>query len=147
MAQLEYLRRLVINEGLHQVTRICLFKVQIRERNFVECINSLTHIKTFDADDIIMQISRCSFDNHIQETLGTLMVGATSVMLRPNGIIDFEYLSSVFAEKQITYVHTVPSLLFNFFTYIRQNRTEETVKYLRSLKSIGRCLFTNLLES
>ena len=42
--------------------------------------------------DIVIQMARCSFDIHIQEILGPLMIGATLIMLHPGGTIDFEYL-------------------------------------------------------
>ncbi|CAF4473575.1 unnamed protein product, partial [Adineta steineri] len=38
-------------------------------------------------------MTRCSFDIHVQEILGTLMNGATLVMLHPRGTLDFEYLA------------------------------------------------------
>ncbi|CAF4439736.1 unnamed protein product, partial [Adineta steineri] len=38
-------------------------------------------------------MTRCSFDIHVQEILGTLLVGGTLIMLHPGGTIDFDYLS------------------------------------------------------
>ena len=55
-------------------------------------MHSLIHIDTFNKNDTIVQMARCSFDIHVQEILGTLMIGATLVMLHPRGNIDFEYL-------------------------------------------------------
>ncbi len=83
-------------------------------------------------------MSRCSFDIHVQEILGTLMSGATLVMLHPRGTIDFEYLAKVLREKQITYMHTVPSILYNFFTFVQECENREVLKYLRSLVSSGK---------
>ena len=51
-------------------------------------------------------MARCTFDIHVQEILGTLMIGATLVMLRPRGNIDFDYLYAVLEQKQISYMHT-----------------------------------------
>ena len=62
-------------------------------------MHSLSYIDTFNKKDTIVQMARCSFDIHVQEIIGTLMVGATLVMLRPRGNIDFEYLSEVFKRK------------------------------------------------
>jgi non-ribosomal peptide synthetase component F len=83
-------------------------------------------------------MSRSSFDIHVQEILGTLMNGATLVLFRPRGTIDFEYLSEVLDRKQITYMHSVPSLLYQFFTYIQEHNNQQVIKCLRSLCSIGR---------
>jgi non-ribosomal peptide synthetase component F len=100
-------------------------------------MHSLIYIDTFNEKDTIVQMARCSFDIHVQEILGTLMSGATLVMLHPRGTTDFEYLSTVLGEKQITYMHTVPSLLYNFFTFLEESNNREAIKYLRSLCSSG----------
>ncbi|CAF4282717.1 unnamed protein product, partial [Adineta steineri] len=47
-------------------------------------------------------MTRCSFDIHVQEILGTLLVGGTLIMLHPGGTIDFDYLSKVLQNRQIT---------------------------------------------
>ncbi|CAF3917459.1 unnamed protein product [Rotaria sordida] len=84
----------------------------IRHRNFSECIRCFIYIDAFNEKDTIVQMARCSFDVHVLDILGALMVGATTVMLRPGGLIDFEYLSTVLRKKQITYIKTVPSEVF-----------------------------------
>ncbi len=85
----------------------------------------------------MIQMARCSFDIHVQEILGTLMIGVTLVMLHPGGTIDFDYLSEVLYIKQITYMHTVPSLLYNFFIFVQEYANWEVLRYLRSLVSSG----------
>ncbi|CAF3913293.1 unnamed protein product [Adineta steineri] len=111
--------------------------VQVRHKNFIDCMHSLDYINSFDKDDTVVQMTRCSFDIHVQEILGTLLVGGTLVMLHPGGTIDFEYLSKVLQNKQITYLHTVPSLLYSFFTFVQQNNNQNVWKHLRSLCSSG----------
>ncbi len=83
-------------------------------------------------------MGRCSFDIHVQETLGTLMNGATVVMLRPRGNIDFDYLSATLLEKQITSIYTVPSLLQNIFTYLEETEKIDVVRFLRSVCTGGK---------
>jgi non-ribosomal peptide synthetase component F len=82
-------------------------------------------------------MARCSFDIHVQEILGSLISGATLIMLHPRGTIDFGYLSIVLEKKQVTYMHTVPSLLYSFFNFIEKCNNRDALKYLRSLCSIG----------
>ena len=113
-------------------------QAQIQNRNFTQCIHSLIYIDTFNKKDTAVQMARCSFDIHVQEILGILMNGATLVMLHPRGTLDFEYLSTILAKKQITYMHTVPSLLHSFFTFIKENKNRDVMKYLRSICSIGK---------
>jgi non-ribosomal peptide synthetase component F len=100
-------------------------------------MHSLTDVNTFNKNDIVAQMSRCSFDIHVQEILGTLINGGTLVMLHPKGTIDFEYLSEILGRKQITYMHSVPSLLYHFFTYIQEHNNQQALKWLRSLCSSG----------
>ncbi|CAF4374945.1 unnamed protein product, partial [Adineta steineri] len=82
-------------------------------------------------------MTRCSFDIHVQEIFGTLSVGGTLIMLHPGGTIDFDYLFEVLKNKQITYLHTVPSLLYSFFTFAEQNNNQNVLKHLRSVCSSG----------
>ncbi|CAF1312241.1 unnamed protein product [Adineta steineri] len=44
--------------------------VQVRHKNFIDCINSLVYINSFTKDDTVVQMTRCSFDIHVQEILG-----------------------------------------------------------------------------
>ncbi|CAF4064861.1 unnamed protein product, partial [Adineta steineri] len=82
-------------------------------------------------------MARCSFDNHVQEIIGPLIIGATIVMLHPRGTVELNYLAKIMRNKQVTYMHSVPSLLRNFFTFLKQNHYLHFIKYLRSLCTIG----------
>jgi non-ribosomal peptide synthetase component F len=98
---------------------------------------SFDYIGTFNGKDTVIQMARCSFDIHVQEILGTLMHGATVVMLHPRGTIDFEYLSTILSKKQITYMKTVPTLLYSYFTFLQQTNYPNALKSLRSVCSGG----------
>ncbi|CAF0911439.1 unnamed protein product [Adineta steineri] len=120
--------------------------VQVRQKNFIDCMHSLVYINSFNKDDTVVQMTRCSFDIHVQEILGTLLIGGSLIMLHPGGTIDFDYLSEVIQNKQITYIHTVPSLLHSFFIFIEQNKSINAVKQLRSLCSIGEAFVIQLVD-
>ncbi|CAF4119702.1 unnamed protein product, partial [Adineta steineri] len=120
--------------------------VQVRHKNFIDCIHSLVYTNSFNNDDTVVQMTRCSFDIHVQEILGTLIVGGTLIMLHPGGTIDFNYLSEVLQNKQITYLHTVPSLLHSFFTSVQQNNNCHVLKHLRSVCSIGEAFMVHLID-
>ncbi|CAF1590651.1 unnamed protein product, partial [Adineta steineri] len=111
--------------------------IQARHENFIHFMNSLVRIDVFNKNDTAVQIGRCSFDIHVQEILGTLMNGATLIMVHPRGTIDFDYLSNIVQMKQITYMFMVPSLIQRFFTFIAQSSKTTTSKYFRSLCSGG----------
>ncbi|CAF1450699.1 unnamed protein product, partial [Adineta ricciae] len=110
---------------------------RFRHRNFVQCMHSLIHIDSFNQNDTMIQMARCSFDNHIQEIVGSLMIGATLIMLRPKGTIEVDYLAATMKNKQVSYMHSVPSLLRNFFTFLKQTDSLVSVAYLRSLCTVG----------
>jgi non-ribosomal peptide synthetase component F len=121
----------------------CCLQAQLRHRNFTQSIHSLLHVDILNKSDTIIQIARCSFDIHVQEIIGTLMIGATLVMLHPRGNIDLEYLSTIMQTKQITFFYTVPTLLQIFFDFISETKKVDAVKYLRSLCTGGKCIWTD----
>ena len=100
-------------------------------------MHSLIYIDTFNENDTVVQMARCSFDIHVQEILGTLTTGATLVMLHPRGNIDFHYLSQVLQQKQISYMHSVPSLLHKFFTFVKETNNLSSIKSLGTICSSG----------
>ncbi|CAF0993724.1 unnamed protein product [Adineta steineri] len=110
---------------------------RVRHRNFIQCIYSLMCIDSFTNNDTVIQMARCSFDNHVQEIIGSLIIGATIIMLHPRGTVELNYLAEVMRNKQVTYIHSVPSLFGNFFTFLKQNHYLHVVKYIRSLCTIG----------
>ena len=97
--------------------------------------------------DVVAQMARCSFDSHIDEILGTLIIGASVVMLRPEGIMDYEYLATVLTKKQITRMGSVPSFFHNFFIFLRSSDRMVALKSLRSLGSGGKCFLEQIMQS
>ena len=101
-------------------------------------MHALIFIEAFNEKDTIVQMARCSFDIHVEDIMGSLMVGATLVMLHPRGNIDFDYLYAVLEQKQISYMHSVPSLLDSFFIFCKETKKLGGMKYLRTLCSSGK---------
>ena len=114
-----------------------LLQAQVRHRNFIESIGSLVQASIFSLKDTIVQISRCSFDIHMQDIVGALIVGSGLVMLRPKGTMDFDYLAGLLEKKQISFMHIVPTLVNSLFNYLIENGIVSSVATLRSLCSIG----------
>ncbi|CAF3787875.1 unnamed protein product, partial [Adineta steineri] len=109
--------------------------VQVRHNNFTEFMRSLNYSDVVNKKDTILQIARCSYDAHAQDIIGTFMTGSSLIMLHPRGIMDFDYLTSVFKEKNITCITTVPTIIHNFFTYLQQQNHHNVTQYLRSVCS------------
>ena len=97
----------------------------------------MSYVTVITETDVVVQIARCSFDAHILHILGSLLLGATVLMVHPGGILEFQYFSRVLKEKQVTLMDAVPSLSTAIFTYLEENGSLDSVKYLRSLISAG----------
>ena len=138
----------VSNQRNFYFCKVLLFRCQarVRHRNFTQCMHSFIHTNSFNACDTVLQMARCSFDIHLQDIMGTLVIGGTIIMLRPRGNIDFDYLARVLKEKQTSYVHTVPSLLYNFFTYLKETNRWNVINSFRSLSSGGESFSIKLVE-
>lgn len=66
------------------------------------------------------------------------MVGATLVMLHPDGILDFNYLSAILERKRITSIGSVATLYNSLVTFIKESTSQNAMKYLRSMISSGK---------
>ncbi|CAF1337734.1 unnamed protein product [Adineta steineri] len=111
--------------------------VQVCHENFTSYMYSFVSVSTLKKDDVTVQMARSTFDVHLQEIIGVLLIGATLVMLRPGGIMDFEYLANVMIEKNITYFASVPTIINNFFTFLQQQNHHNVVQHLRLVCSGG----------
>ena len=78
----------------------------------------MVYVDTFTEKDLIGQLSRCSFDVYVQDIMGTFMIGAALVMLRPGGNLDSDYFFTTIKDKQNTFMHTIPSLFYSFFIFL-----------------------------
>jgi non-ribosomal peptide synthetase component F len=97
----------------------------------------MIQVGSFSKKDNILQVARCSFDIHVKDVIGTLVIGATLVMLHPDGILDLEYLAEILEEQEITYMQVVPSLLQSLFSFLKAENLAFTAKRLQSVCSSG----------
>jgi len=97
---------------------------------------SVVHIDIFNNTDIVVQIATCTFDAHVQEILGALVISATVVMLHPYGNMDFMYLISTVQNKQVTLIVAVPALIKELCDIIKE-RNIPTLTSIRSFISAG----------
>ncbi|CAF1459222.1 unnamed protein product, partial [Adineta steineri] len=111
--------------------------VQVRHKNFTRYMYSFVSASALKKDDVTVQMARSTFDVHLQEIAGVLLIGATLVMLHPTGIMDFHYLGNVMIKKNITYFASVPTIINNFFTFLQQQNYHNVARYLRLVCSGG----------
>lgn len=95
---------------------------------------SFNDLGILTSDDVAIQIAPCSFDVHVQECMGSLMVGSSLVLLRPQGHLDVDYLSETIQKHNVTFFCIVPSHMA-----ILSNDLTQTNQYcrLRSVRKFG----------
>ncbi len=107
----------------------------------------MTHIGACSENDIILQMAECSFDVHVGDILGTLMIGATLIMLRPKELMNLEYLTQVLEEKQITCMTSVPSLFQSLFHFMEDSNRQNALKYMKFVGSGGTYATSKTVDS
>ncbi|CAF3708674.1 unnamed protein product [Rotaria sp. Silwood1] len=112
--------------------------IPISHKNFAACINALSQSSIMMQNETVLQITPTTFDIHIQEILGTLWLGGCICLLRPNGNLDMNYLTSVVQRNQITFAITVPTLLATIAQHVHNYHDKHhTLISLQRLCSIG----------
>jgi non-ribosomal peptide synthetase component E (peptide arylation enzyme) len=97
----------------------------------------------FTHKDIVVQMAACSYDVHVQEIIGTLMIGATIVMLPPDSNMDVEYVLMTVQQKQVSYMQTVPAYLNNMLDiFLKFGRSK--LNALRTIDIGGECFVLQL---
>ncbi|CAF4145288.1 unnamed protein product, partial [Adineta steineri] len=94
--------------------------VPIGHTNFAYYLASMCHEQYILESDILLQISRDTFDAHIQEILGAVLVGGTCVLLGPsNGThLNIAYLVKTMRNHHVTFVNLVPSVSIALIDYL-----------------------------
>ena len=116
--------------------------VPIRHRNFMACIFGMEHLKVFQSTDIVAQMTACSYDVHVKELLGCLVIGGTLVMLKPYGNMDMEYIVRTFYEKGITWSILVPTIALSLYEYLHTHP-----EYAQRMKSLRICISGGKLKT
>jgi non-ribosomal peptide synthetase component F len=80
--------------------------------NFLYYITAMHYERYLLESDIILQMSRDTFDAHLLEILGAVLFGGTCVLLRPDtgANLNLVYLIDVIERHQVTLMNLVPSL-------------------------------------
>ena len=119
MVQLEYQKQYAHSMLYFKcIIDVFFVQIQIRQQNFMGCVHSIVVAELFTIKDNMLQLASCSYDVHVQEIIGGLVVGASIVMLHPQGNMDFEYVMKVMKEKQISYMQSVPAYLHNLLDFL-----------------------------
>ncbi|CAF4229251.1 unnamed protein product, partial [Adineta steineri] len=88
--------------------------------------------------DRAIQLSSCTWDVHIHEVVGTLLVGGTVILLRSEqGNRNMDYLSQIIEIHQATYVCIVPTLQVLLFDIVEAQKAIQRLNTLRLIWSVG----------
>ncbi|RJO70987.1 non-ribosomal peptide synthetase [Nocardia panacis] len=90
--------------------------VAVTHAAIVNRLRWMQHEYPLDGADAVLQKTPAGFDVSVWEFFWPLQVGARLVIAAPDGHRDPDYLARVIAEKRITTVHFVPSMLSVFVT-------------------------------
>jgi hypothetical protein len=82
-------------------------------------------------------MASCSYDVHVEEIIGTLIIGSSIVMLSPEGNMTLDYLLMVLYEKQVSYMQTVPAYLNNMLDVLPKHDRSK-FKTLRTIDLGGK---------
>jgi non-ribosomal peptide synthetase component F len=111
--------------------------VPLSHRNLTQLIDSLSQLHLARPDDIIIQLASCSFDVHAYECMGSFILGATLVFLRPQGNIDTRYLCQTIAKSQATTIFFVPTSISILSEYLNSSAEFDCANPLATLKYIS----------
>ena len=80
--------------------------------------------------DRMMQKTPYTFDVSVWEMFWPLLAGATSVITRPGGHLDADYLAALAVRQQVTVMHFVPSMLRLFLEDPTRGASLRKLKYV-----------------
>lgn len=121
--------------------------VQLTHRNFLLTVASYSHNGSILGTDTALQITPCSFDAHVPELLGCLILGGTSILLHPDGNMQLSYIIRTIQCQQASYMHSIPSHLRLICDYLDSEHAFDYLQTLRSLCSSGEPMDTHSLKT
>jgi non-ribosomal peptide synthetase component F len=113
--------------------------VPIGHKNFSLYLDSMCHEEYILESDILLQVSRDTFDAHLQEILGAVLIGGSCVLLNPNNgtHLNIDYLIKIIRNNHVTYINLVPSLSIALIDYL-SNPKQLLSSFLRIVVSTGK---------
>jgi non-ribosomal peptide synthetase component F len=111
-------------------------------------MGSFRHLTILNGNDIVIQMAQCSFDVHVKECLGTLILGGSLVLLHPQGQMNLEYLSTALQRYNVTFFSVIPSLMIVLCDYLIETKQFWRLSSVRSFGFLGKnALRTSFLFS
>ncbi|CAF1668429.1 unnamed protein product, partial [Adineta ricciae] len=121
--------------------------VPITHRNFVACMTSFEQLGILTAMDVVIQVAPSSFDVHVKECIGTLMLGSSLVLLHPQGHLDIHYLSSTIQQHNVTFFCIVPSHMTILSNYLIEQNEYSRLRSVRKFGFLGEAIIPKTLTA
>ena len=108
--------------------------VPITHHDFTTYIRTIKYLNVLTENDTVLQISAVTFDIHLEEVMGTLLLGGQIVLLQNSADHDLNYIISIIKNSQITYIAAIPTMLAELVETLRANECEDarlpTIRYI-----------------
>ena len=84
--------------------------IQMTHGNFIHSLSGVETDQLLIRTDTVLQRTPVTFDMHLQDILGSLMLGSCLVLLPPGGDRDLDYILDAIEKYQISCLSTVPTV-------------------------------------
>ncbi|CAF1671182.1 unnamed protein product, partial [Adineta ricciae] len=121
--------------------------VPITHRNFVACMTSFEQLGILTAMDVVIQVAPSSFDVHVKECIGTLMLGSSLVLLHAQGHLDINYLSKTIQQHNVTFFCIVPSHMTILSNYLAEQSEYSRLRSVRKFGFLGEAIIPKTLAT
>jgi len=88
--------------------------------------------------DIVLHHTSVTFDNHLLEIVGTLILGGQISLLHPNEYLNPRFWSETITCQQITYLNIAHSLLIIIIDYLHSINDMDSLNTLRCVSLEGK---------
>lgn len=100
-------------------------------------MTSFEQLGILTGKDVAIQVAPSSFDVHVKECIGTLMLGSSLVLLHPQGHLDLNYLSKTIQQHNVTFFCIVPSHMTILSNYLTEQNEYSRLRSVRKFGFLG----------
>ncbi|HEX8474329.1 MAG TPA: amino acid adenylation domain-containing protein, partial [Pyrinomonadaceae bacterium] len=103
--------------------------VMVEHRHLVNTLRGTQDSYKFTQRDVVPFIASFSFDIALFELFSPLLVGGTSMLLTKQRVLDIPGFVKLL--EQITFIHTLPSLMLQIVDYVREKHLSDRFRHVR----------------
>lgn len=116
--------------------------IQMSHRNFINSLAGVEYEQLLIKHDTVLQRTPVTFDMHLQDIIGSAMLGACLVLLPPGADRDLDYIIQACEVHQISCLSTVPTVWTAFIEYKTVLKCKlSTLRILLSSGKLNKLIF------